>query len=518
MTSSGTRSNTIALVAVCLASLMFGLEISSVPAILPTLEQVLHADFKDMQWVMNAYTIACTTVLMATGTLADRFGRRRVFLICTIAFGITSLLCGVAPNVSTLIVGRFLQGMAGGAMFICTLAVLSHQFQAGVERSNAFVAWGVISGIGLGFGPVIGGLIVAAANWRWVFMIQLPLVALSLFLAVGGVQESKDPHAEKLDVGGIASLSAAVFALTWYITQGADLGFASMTALGVLAISITAFVAFVWIETRSAHPMFDFSVFGIRAFSGAIIGCIGMNFSYWPLMIYLPIYFRGVLGYDSTTTGFFLLAYTLPFLAMTPLAERLLQRHQARIAVPLGLFTIGAGLLLMKLGSGLEHASGWTMLPGILLAGVGIGLTNTPVTNTTTASVSSDRAGMASGIDVSARLIALAINIAVMGLLLQQRIASYLEGVTGDALGATRRRSLAEEIATGNLDASDAIARAALAHGFDGLLLYGGVGVCMLAAASFSIFGAAKRETLAASSAMAAASDVNCPNTASETH
>ena len=124
-----TRKNRIALAAVCLAALMFGLEISSVPVILPTLENVLQADFKAMQWIMNAYTIACTTVLMATGTLADRFGRKRVFVLTVTAFGLTSLMCGLAPNTSILIVSRFLQGMAGGAIFICSIAILSHQFQ-----------------------------------------------------------------------------------------------------------------------------------------------------------------------------------------------------------------------------------------------------------------------------------------------------------------------------------------------------------------------------------------------------
>src|ERR1700753_833459 len=144
MAPSSVRKNTIALAAVCLASLMFGLEISSVPVILPTLEKVLHGDFKGMQWIMNAYTIACTTVLMATGTLADRFGRRRIFVVGIAAFGVTSLLCGFAQSVPLLIAGRFLQGMGGGTMLICQVAVLSHQFREGEERVKAFGAWGII--------------------------------------------------------------------------------------------------------------------------------------------------------------------------------------------------------------------------------------------------------------------------------------------------------------------------------------------------------------------------------------
>ena len=182
MKLSSARKNAIALAAVCLASLMFGLEISSVPVILPTLEKVLHGDFKDMQWIMNAYTIACTTVLMATGTLADRFGRKRVFVIGIAAFGVTSLLCGLAESVPVLIVSRFLQGMGGGTMLICQVAVLSHQFQEGKERVKAFGVWGIIFGIGLGFGPIIGGMIVAVSNWQWVFLVHVLLSVVTLIL------------------------------------------------------------------------------------------------------------------------------------------------------------------------------------------------------------------------------------------------------------------------------------------------------------------------------------------------
>ncbi|MDB5533086.1 MAG: transporter [Hyphomicrobiales bacterium] len=165
MPSALTRRCTIALAAACLSSLMFGLEISSIPSILPTLEQVLHADFKQLQWIMNAYTIAVTTVLMATGTLADRYGRKRIFIISIAAFGLTSLICGMAENVSTLIVARFLQGMSGGAMLISQIAVLSNEFQGGRERAIAFGWWGIIFGVGLGFGPIIGGAIVVVSNW-----------------------------------------------------------------------------------------------------------------------------------------------------------------------------------------------------------------------------------------------------------------------------------------------------------------------------------------------------------------
>lgn len=489
--------NNVALIAVCLASLMFGLEISSVPVILPTLEKILHGDFKDMQWIMNAYTIACATVLMATGTLADRFGRKRVFLVSIVAFGATSLMCGLSPTAPLLIASRFLQGLAGGAMFICVIAILSHQFPDAKERGRAFALWGVISGVGLGFGPIIGGLIVAISSWTWVFLVYVPLSGLSFALAVVAIEESRDPHAKKLDIWGLVALSLAVFGLAFYITQGAELGFTGLPGLGVLAATILSFIAFVAIERWVARPMFDFSVFKIRNFSGAIIGCVGMNFSFWPFMIYLPIYFQGALGYDSTAAGLALLAYTVPFLVMPPIAERLLMRYEARIIIPLGMFIIGLGFHLMTAGAGLAQASWLTMFPGALIAGVGLGLTTTPATNTTTASVPSNRAGMASGIDVSARLISLAINIAVMGVVLVEGVRWSLK-TAFPVVEPARLRALAETVAAGNLappadlasHASNGALRSALVNGIQWVTLYGGLGAWALAAISFAIFAA----------------------------
>ncbi len=493
MPNALTRRGAVILSAVCLACLMFGLEISSVPTILPTLEDVLHADFKQLQWVMNAYTIAVTTVLMAVGALADRYGRKRIFLISIAAFGITSLICGVAPNIQTLIVARFLQGMSGGALLICQIAVLSFEFQDGRERAIAWGWWGVIFGIGLGFGPIIGGGIVAASSWKWVFLIHVLIAVLAFVLSVTSVHESKDLQASRLDVAGILTLSLAVFCLAFYITQGPDFGFTSTAGLAIIGLSAVSFVAFVIAEKVSARPMFDFSVFGIRPFSGAIIGSSAMNTSFWPFMIYLPIWMQVGLGYDSVTAGLSLLAYTLPTLVMPPFAERLSLRYQPNLIIPVGLFTIGVGFFLMKFGSAAAHPSWLTMLPGCLTAGVGLGIANTPVTNTTTGSVSSDRAGMASGIDMSARMVSLAVNIAVMGFILATGVQARLKEAL-PSLDGTQLRPLAEKIAAGDnvsvpgLTAS--IVHAALANGFGWVMLYGGIGVWIMSAISFLIFNA----------------------------
>jgi EmrB/QacA subfamily drug resistance transporter len=500
MRLSQNRRNSIALAAVCLSSLMFGLEISSVPVILPTLERLLHGDFKEIQWIMNAYTIACTTVLMATGTLADRFGRKRVFAVSIVLFGITSLVCGLAQNVGLLIIGRFLQGISGGAMLVSQIAVLSHQFSEGPERGRAFGVWGIIFGIGLGFGPIIGGVIVALSSWQWVFGVHVFIATATWLLVSIGVQESRDPEAKRLDILGIATLSLSVFCLTYYIIQGSDIGFGSAAGICTAAAAVASFIGFIVVERLTVQPLFDFSVFRIRAFSGALFGSMGMNFSFWPFMIYLPIYFQKGLGYSSVTAGLSLLAYTLPTLVFPPLGEYLAMRYRPGVAIPFGLFVIGLGFVLMNLGSGIDQASWLTMLPGCLIAGIGLGLTNTPVTNTTTSSVSATRVGMASGIDMSARLISLAVNIALMGFALVNGILGYLKSVLPRSVQSSQLHSLAERIAVGdltfdqtfpeNISRSREIIHAALTHGFGLVMLYGGVCAWTLAAASFLTFGA----------------------------
>ncbi len=302
-------------------------------------------------------------------------------------------------------------------MLICQISILSNQFRDGKERGNAFACWGIVFGAGLGFSPIIGSIILTYASWEWVFLIHVFLSVITLLFSLKGIQESRNVNAAKLDLKGILTLSIGVFCLVLFVTQGPTLGFKSIKALFIIGLSILSFIAFILIERSNEHAMFDFSVFKIRDFSGALFGSIGQNFSFWPFIIYLPIYFHIGLGYNSVETGLALLAYTLPTLFISPLTERLAVRYHSGMVIPIGLLVISSGFVLMIIVN-MYDQQGWIMLIGCILAGVGVGATNTTATNTITASVPSERAGMASGSDTSAKMISLAFNIAVMGFLL----------------------------------------------------------------------------------------------------
>ena len=487
--------NKIALAAICMSAVMLGLEITSIPSILPTLEKVLAADFRQLQWIMNAYTIAMCSVLVAMGALADRFGRKRVFMLSIAIFGIASLICGLATSAPLLIAARFLQGLSAAGMLACQVATLSHQFRNGPERGVAFAWWGVVFGLGLGVGPIVGGVIVTLLNWEWVFLIHVVIAAITFGFAKVGVEESADPHAGQIDFGGMVTLSLAVFGLVYLITQGQELGLSSPLAIAIGLVSAICALLFVWIETRVVRPMFDFKAFRIRNFSGALLGASGMNFSFWPFIIYFPIYLQSVLGYSSLTAGLTVLAYTLPTVVMPPIAEKLLAKRGPGFVIPLGLFFIAAGFILMRLVAMTEYASWVTLLPGCVIAGLGLGLTNTPVTNTATGSLAPERAGMASGMEFSARMISLAVNIAVMGFVLVAAVSFKLGGSIAAAISPQAFRQLVDGVAAGNFDVgeslgiSPAVAHDALAYGIGWVMTYGAGAALILGVLCVIVFG-----------------------------
>lgn len=467
---------------VCISTLMVGLEISSVPIILTTLENAFKADFEELQWVMNAYTLGCASMLMLTGALTDKYGRKQVFVLNVLIFGLSSLVCGASHNILTLNIARFIQGVSGGGMLICQISLISSHFNEGQIRSKAFALWGIAFGTGLGFGPLIGGLITSYMGWQWIFWIHVLMAIASILLIHYNVQKDKPFSQQKLDVWGTLTLTIAISLLTFSITQGYDLRPDELFSSIIPFLAISLFCVFVFIEKRSDHPLIDFSIFLRNNFSGAIVGAIGMNISFWPFMIFLPIYFLNVLNYDVNTTGLFLLAYSLPTLIFPPLGEQLSLRYHPSNVIPSGLFMISIGFFLVWLGTSLFPLDWPALLPGLIIAGTGIGITNTSVSNTSTAALEKSKAGMASGVDMTVRMVTLALNIAIMGNLFVKGILIHIEPLLSNTEDHAALQLLAANIAAGKSDEcsishllSDDNVQNALIAGFETVEIYGAI-------------------------------------------
>ncbi|CAM3664169.1 MFS transporter [Vibrio aquimaris] len=485
-------TNRVALAAVCLSTLMLALEITSVPSILPTLEDLLPANFRELQWIMDAYTLATCSVLIAMGSIGDRFGRKRVFMVGILVFAIASLLCGMATSAPILIAARFLQGLSAAAMLASQVAILSHQFPDGSERGTAFSIWGVVLGLGLGFGPLFGGVVLEYASWEWVFLIHVFISVVTLVLAKKGVVESSNPTANKLDIGGMLTLSISVLGFVYLIIESHAINISSNLGLSILLSSILSLTLFVIIENKVQQPMFDFSAFKIRSFSGALLGSSGMNFSFWPFLIYFPIYLQSVLDYSGIESGLIILALTIPTILVPPYAESMLLRRGAGFVIPAGLFTISLGFAAIWLAVQTPYPSWVTLVPSCTIAGIGLGLVNSPATNTATISLPPKQAGLASGMDLSARMISLAINIALMGYVFIKGITEEIQ--KSSSLGNIKISSIASEMASGDFSVvrmmgfSKEAINEIMTTGFSWVTLYASISALVICIAAALLF------------------------------
>ncbi len=478
------------LLVTCVATFLVPLDVTIIAVALSDIGHDLHSSFTQLQWIVNTYNIAYTTVLMAAGTLADRFGRRKVFVLGLVFFAITSLLCGLASNAPLLILARAIQGIGAGIMLITAVAILSHQYQ-GAERAAAFGIWGVFIGIGAAFGPMIGGFLVDQFSWRWIFLLNVPIVIGLIALTWLKVEESRDPKAERIDHLGLTTFTGALLLVSFAIIQGNDLGWDSTLIRQSFISAAALLLAFIVVELRHARPMFDLSLFTIPTFTGASMLGIANSMSYWAMIIYLPPYFQNVLGLSTFQAGLSLLPLTLPMLLLPPVGAKLATKLPLRVFLAGGLAMIGIGFWLMH---GLTAQSGWGgLFPGFLIAGIGAGLINAEMSNVAIAVVPFERSGMASGINMMFRHGSFTLGIAVMGALLAHDIqGSIRNSEIVDAEGIDLNQ-IANQLAIGDITSAVRLVPAALQSSFTNIAnasFLHGLNFIILVAALIAFVGA----------------------------
>jgi EmrB/QacA subfamily drug resistance transporter len=460
-----------------LVSSLIMLDSNIVAISLPAIARSLNATFTDIQWVVSAYILAFAALLLAAGSFADRYGRKRAMLLGLVIFTVASALCGLATSAMMLVLSRALQGVGASLLLTAALAVINHAY-TGAERAKAYAFWGSCIGIAITTGPVIGGVITNFFGWRWAFLVNLPVCTLLIVTALRVLRESRDHEATRLDFAGIITFSFGLFFLIWGVIDGNALGWATTAILGRVAAAACLLAVFVLVELRQDRPMVDLALFRKPAFLGATFAMLGYAGAAQVMIFYLPLYLQNTYGFAPASAGIAMLPFALPMFLTPRLGAGLARRFSERFLLTAGLLVTLAGNVALAAcaASDLGYQA---FLVGMLVAGTGAGMLNSETAKAMQGAVPPQRAGMASGLSATARFTGLLVGVAGIGSVLgSNAVRGFSPAAARLGLAPDRAESIARRIISGDLmgavaQAPDGMRRqlqelgaAAFAHGF----------------------------------------------------
>jgi EmrB/QacA subfamily drug resistance transporter len=434
------------LAVVCVSSFMLLLDVTIVAVARPSISVDLHASFASLQWIVDAYTLTLSIALLTAGSLADIFGRKRVLAIGLVVFTGASVACAQAPNATLLDVFRGVQGIGAALMFSAALALIVQEFPPH-ERGIAFGVFGLVAGLAVALGPIIGGLLTDGFGWQAIFYINLPIGILGLVVTQRRLVNLPGPPT-RIDWPGVVTFSGAMFLAVYATIQGNDLGWTSGVILGSFAGAVVLFAAFLIIEKRRTQPMVDLALFRQRTFVGANIAAFTMSFASITLLFFLTIWFQSILGYSPIGAGLRLVVFTGATLTAAPIAGALSDKVSPRVMLTLGLVLIAGGSFFMS--AILKPSSPWTaIILGMLLGGWGTGIINPTMAAASLGVVPPSRAGVASGVNNTAREAGQTAGIAVLGTLLQHTVGVHVRTLLAGTVLSTKAHSLGNAISEG---------------------------------------------------------------------
>ncbi|HEY2553307.1 MAG TPA: MFS transporter [Streptosporangiaceae bacterium] len=421
--SFGSRTGRWVLVATILGSALASIDATVVGIALPAIGRDFNVSIAPLQWVVTGYTLTLAGLLLLAGTLGDKFGRKRVFIIGVIWFALASVLCSVAPTAGVLIAARALQGVGAALLTPGSLAILEATFRRD-DRGRAIGAWSGFTGVGTAIGPFIGGWLVQAVTWRLIFVINIPLAALVVAVALRHVPETRDPDATgRIDVPGATLVTVGLICLTYGLIEGPSSGWSRPLVLAALIGGVLLLGAFLWWERRAQAPMLPLSLFASTQFSAANVVTFVVYGGIGGALFLLPIQLQVVSGYSPLQAGISLLPVTAITLLLSARSGALATRIGPRLQMTVGPIVVGIGLaLLARIGSSGDYLT--EVLPAVLGFGFGVAITVAPLTSTVLAAVSDRHANMASAVNNDVARAAALIAVALL---------PAAGGITGDA-------------------------------------------------------------------------------------
>lgn len=438
----------LVLVVVCFAQFMVVLDATIVNVAMPSIQTDLKLSNANLQWVVNAYTLVFGGFLLLGGRAADLIGRRRIFVIGTVIFSAASLANALAQSGEMLIVARGFQGLGGALVSPAALSIITTTFKEGPQRTKALAVWSGIAAGGAAFGLLLGGLLTETINWRWNFLINVPIGALVVIAAARFVPESRADGARRhFDVAGAVTVTSGLMLLVYAIVKAQEWGWISTRTLGFAGVALALLAIFIAIELRSPAPLVRLSFFKLRWITVANLAMFAVAGGMFGMFFFASLYLQRILGFGPLKTGLGFLPVTLCIMSGAAISQQLVNRIGVKPVVIAGLALSAFGLSVLAATTAVD-GSYPRMLAGMLPMALGMGMTFVPLTLVATAGVATHDAGLASGVFNTSQQIGGALGLAVLATLASDKTASMMAEAGARASGLERATALTEGFQT----------------------------------------------------------------------